>query len=948
MQQDARESGENPLLPRNCKRLFVKARHMPLPKRREGAAAQVASQETGPTLPMSIASSEGKESIMQRFSIGACPRAWRKARVQTSGLSQKSQVQTRGLSEKSQTQTAARVRKPQVVPHVSGHDFSRAVRALKITWALAPVLLLLCCSFAFAAYTFIRGTVKDPAGAVIPNARVELVREGRTIATTVTNQLGEYRISHLAVGDYLVRATAEHFAAQQSAPVHVGLDSSPTIDFVLKVASVSDQIVVTATGTPVPESQVGASVSVIPRNTFQDRMDMLEPLGQAPGLEVLQIGERGTNSSVYIRGGNSNANKVLLDGIPLNDIGGVVNFGTIATTGIEQVEVFRGPNSVLYGPDAMAGVVSLTTRRGTTLTPELSYSFDAGNFLTRRNDASLSGVFRRLDYLGEISRTDTNNSLPNSRFHNGTYVANLGLALNSKTDVRFIGRYTTTGLGQPNTIDFFGIPDDSFEKDQDAYLGITLQNQTSERWRNVLRYSATRLRLQDINPSPTGIPFDNGFGQGLNFLGLPVTIRGANGFSVTGQAILDFGGTFPVETSSSSKVDQLYFQSDYSFTPHFTGLVGFRFEQERGFTLAFDTRTPADRNNFSYIAEIHGSLGSRAYLTLGGSLEHNAIFGTAAIPRGSLAYYVARSRSDGVLSGTKLKFNYGQGIKEPSIFEATSSLFGLLSQPGGAPQLISQFHIAPIGAERSRSYDGGLEQLLAGGRLKLAASFFYNQFTNQIEFVPTSAFPLLGIPDAVTAAAGFGATVNSGDTRALGAETEIDATIGHGFTARATYTYLDAVVQRSFTSDAFSCSTNPPPQCFNPAFPNIPIGAFAPLVGARPFRRAPHTGSFSLDYARQKVNLALTGYIVSRRDDSTFLSDAFFGTSMLLPNRNLAPAYQKIDLAGSYRINPHLKLYSVVENLASQHYDPVFGFPAMPLTFRAGFTLTIGGESWSR
>jgi vitamin B12 transporter len=851
---------------------------------------------------MSIASSEGKESNMPRFSPGTHPRAGRSRQAQNA--SQQLLIQS-----------------------------------------FALVFVLLACCVAFAADTSIHGTVKDPAGAVIPNARIEVVRDGRTIATTVTNQSGDYRLSHLAVGDYQIRATAEHFSAQQSAPVHVGTDSSPTVDFVLKLGAVSDQVVVTATGTAVPESQVGASVSVIARNTFQDRVDILEPLEQVTGLEVLQSGERGAATSVFIRGGNSNANKVLLDGIPLNDIGGVVNFGTIATTGIEQVEVFRGPNSVLYGPDAMAGVVSLTTRRGITLTPELSYSFDAGNFLTRRNDGSLSGVFRRLDYLGEISRSDTNNSLPNSRFHNGTYVANLGLVLNSRTDLRFTGRYTTTGLGQPNAIDFFGIADDSFEKDQDAYLGVTLKNQTAERWHNLLRYSATRLRLQDVNPSPTGIPFDNGFGLGLNFLGMPVTIRGANGFNVTGQAILDFGGAFPEETSSSSKLDEVYFQSDYSFNAHFTALVGFRFEQERGFTLAFDTKTPADRNNFSYIAEIHGSLGSRAYLTLGGSLEHNAIFGTAAIPRGSLAYYLARSRSDGVFSGTKLKLNYGQGIKEPSIFEATSSLFGLLSQPGGAPQLISQFHIAPIGAERSRSYDAGFEQLFAGGRVKLVGTFFYNQFTNQIEFVPTTAFPLLGIPDAITAAAGFGATVNSGDTRALGAEAEIDAALGHGLTARATYTYLDEVVQRSFTNDAFSCSTNPQPQCFNPAFPNVPIGAFAPLVGARPFRRAPHTGSFSLDYARQKLNLQLTGYFVSRRDDSTFLSDPFFGTSMLLPNRNLAPAYQKIDVGGSYRINPHLKLYSVIENLASQHYDPVFGFPALPLSFRAGFTITIGGES---
>ncbi|HKW74859.1 MAG TPA: TonB-dependent receptor, partial [Terriglobales bacterium] len=322
------------------------------------------------------------------------------------------------------------------------------------------------------------------------------------------------------------------------------------------------------------------------------------------------------------------------------------------------------------------------------------------------------------------------------------------------------------------------------------------------------------------------------------------------------------------------------------------------------------------------------------------------IFGVAAIPRLSLAYYLVRPKPGSLLSGTKIKANYGQGIKEPSIFEATSSLFGLLSQPGGAPQLISQFGIGPIGAERSRSYDVGVEQLIASGRVKVSATYYHNQFTNQIEFVPSTALPLLGVPQSVVSAAGFGATVNSGDTRAQGVETEVEAGMGHGFYVRAGYTYLDAVVVRSFTNDAFSCGGPvPQPTCFNPAFPGIPIGAFAPLVGARPFRRAPHTGSFSIDYSHRKLELMLTGYLVSRRDDSTFLSDdSAFGTGMLLPNHNLAPAFQKIDFGGSYRLNPHLEFYSVLENLASQHYDPVFGFRALPFTARAGVKLRLGWE----
>lgn len=808
--------------------------------------------------------------------------------------------------------------------------------------AFSSVIVLALSSLLFAAQPgSVHGSVKDPEGAVIPNAKVELLRNGRVIAQTTSDQLGNYRLQNVAAGDYQIRASAPGFAPRQSETVHVGFETSPQVDFGLKISAVRQSIVVSATGTPIPESQVGASVTVLNAADYQDRLDILEPMQQVPGVQVVQSGERGAATSLFIRGGNSTANKVLVDGVPLNDIGGVVNFGTLATTGIDQVEVYRGPNSVLFGPDAMAGVVDLSTRRGSTPTPELSYAFDAGNFSTLHHDGSLGGTFHHLDYMGEFSRIDTDNSLPNSTFHNGTYVANLGWTIRSGTDLRFTGRYTTTALGQPNAIELFGIPDDSFQRDQDSFVSVTFQNQTSQRWHNILRYGAARLRLQDDNPSPTGIP--DSFG---NFLGQPVTIHGANATSVSGQAILDFAGTYPIFTSSSTKRDSVYFQSDYSFNPHLTGLVAFRFEAERGFTLGFGTVTPADRDNFSYIAEVHGSLGSRAYMTLGGSIEKNPVFGTTALPRVSLAYYLLRPSSSGDFNGTKLKFNYGQGIREPSIFEGTSSLFGLLSGPGGSPDLISEFHIGPIAAERSRSYDAGFEQYLANSRVKISSTFFYNQFTNQIEFVPSTALPALGVPDAVVSASGFGATINSGDIRALGVENEIEAGLGHGFSARATYTYLNDVVQRSFTSDAFFCSPpNPQTFCGNPSFPGVPIGAFSPLTGARPFRRAPHTGSFSLNYNRRRLNAGISGYLVSRRDDSTFLTDSSFGSTLLLPNRNLAAGFQKIDLTAGYRLNPHLAFYSLVENLLSQHYEPVFGFPAAPLTFRTGLKITVGGES---
>jgi iron complex outermembrane receptor protein/vitamin B12 transporter len=158
----------------------------------------------------------------------------------------------------------------------------------------------------------------------------------------------------------------------------------------------------------------------------------------------------------------------------------------------------------------------------------------------------------------------------------------------------------------------------------------------------------------------------------------------------------------------------------------------------------------------------------------------------------------------------------------------------------------------------------------------------------------------------------------------------------------ASYTYLDAKVSESFSSSALG-------PAFNPAYPGIPIGAYGPLVGARPFRRPTHSGNVFVTYARGRAQVALAAYMVGKADDSTFASDASFGNTMLLPNRDLNGGYQKVDLSGSYRLpRSRVKLYFSAENLLDQHYTPSFGFPALPRTLRVGVSGTLGGDGARR
>jgi vitamin B12 transporter len=802
----------------------------------------------------------------------------------------------------------------------------------------ALVLVLVSLFSCAARAAELRGAVSDPLGAIVPGAEVTLLRDKTSLARATTNELGEFVFSSLSSGRYRVRAAAPGFTEQETSEVYVSGEKTPHIVLSLKIGTVAQQVVVSATGTPAPDSQVGAMLAVVRYVTSTEKLDVLEPLRLVPGLQVLQTGPRGGTTDLFVRGGNPDANKVLLDGIPVSDIGGRVEFGNLASTGIEQVEVLRGPNSVLYGADALASVVSLSTGQGKTRLPELTYSIDGGNFSTKRQAVSIAGAHGPLDYFFEFSRFDTENGEPNSAFHNGTYAGNFGWSPDSLTQVRFTLRRTITELGLPNALHLYGIADDSFQKEQDTYYGVTVQNQTNDRWHNLVRYGAARLRFQFDNPSPTGESFDP-FGSGANFLGEQVTLRGADGFVTSGRAILDFAGAYPSLFDSQSNRNFIYSQSDYTFSRHLSGLFGFRYEKESGFTRFAGTKTLTDRNNFSYIAQLQGNLWDRLYVTAGVGIEDNAIFGVEATPRISLAYYLARLQSTGLLNGTKLIFNYGRGIKEPAIFGETTSLFVLLSQLPNGSQLASQFHVKPIGAERSRSFDFGADEMAWNGHAKIGLTLFHNEFGDQIEFVDASVLPQLGVPLAVASATPFGASVNSGAYRAMGAETELELNLGHGITARGSYTYLDAVVQRSFTSSALS-------PAFNPNFPTIPIGTSTPLVGGRPFRRAPHSGGFLIGYIRPKFTVSFSGSLVGRRDDSTHLLDAFFGNTLLLPNRNLDAAYQKVDLNGSLRINSAVELYGSLENILNQHYDAAFGFPSLPFTFRSGVKFTLGGESW--
>jgi iron complex outermembrane receptor protein/vitamin B12 transporter len=784
----------------------------------------------------------------------------------------------------------------------------------------------------------LHGRVRDPLGALVPHAKVYLVLNDakRTILDGVySGPDGSYSLTVPENRDYRIGVAAPGFGETLTAPIYLTKTGSAKQDLTLATPTLTQEVTVTANGTPTPLAQSGAPISVLTGDQLADSLEVQSPVRLIPGVQITANGQFGGESSLFLRGGNSDFTKVLVDGVPVNDIGSLADLSTLASAGIARVEVLRQPSSVLYGSDVLSGVVSLSTARGTTPLPLLTYSVDGGNLGTLHQAISLAGARSRFDYETGLSAFQTQNNIVDDQFHNGTEFGNYGFAPDARTDLRFTFRHIDTNSGDPNATALYGIPDFVNQFYRETFLNGAAQQQTTPAWHNLIRYGFQALNYDHIQYATDGAPDPSQFAT----VGNPVTITGANGYTVSGQALLDYEGTYPASSPSTTRRDFVYTQSDYRFAHYATLLGSFQYEAEDGKSSYASAR----RGNYSYTLQLAGDAANRLFYVLGSGIEDNAVYGKALTPRASLAWYAVRPDHSKLLSGTKLHASFGKGIEEPSVSQQVESLYGVFSAlPGGAAQ-IAQYSTKPLGGQYSRTYDAGLEQQFGDGRARLNASYFHNQFTNVIEYVDPNGLAALGIPAANDPNVAYGAYVNSLAYRAQGAELESEFRLTRRLFARAGYTYLDAVVQRSFSSDALGPSYN---TSFN--FPNIPIGVDGPLIGARPFRRAPHSGYFALQYAHNRLTSQLTGTLVGRRDDSTYLgyADANGGNSLLLPNRNLDGSYQRLELSADYRINAHLTTYANLQNLLNQSDYEAFGYPALPFTIRGGVRLNFGGESF--
>ena len=178
------------------------------------------------------------------------------------------------------------------------------------------------------------------------------------------------------------------------------------------------ELVISATRIPTLEDVVPASVSVITSENFDIHQTerVADALRQVPGLSVVQTGTAGQLTSVFTRGLRSEHTQVLIDGVPINQgLAGLFNFADLSIDNIERIEIVRGPQSTIYGPRALAGVIQLFTKEGSE-TPETTASFEGGSYGSFREYLATSGKVGQVDYSLAGSRFDTDNARPNNQY----------------------------------------------------------------------------------------------------------------------------------------------------------------------------------------------------------------------------------------------------------------------------------------------------------------------------------------------------------------------------------------------------------------------------------------------------------------------------------------------------------------------------------------------------
>ncbi len=301
--------------------------------------------------------------------------------------------------------------------------------------------------------------VVDPNSSAIGSAQVSVLPAAQTtpVGVRLTSPEGLASFAGISEGQYRLQVLAPGFAPQT---LDVTVPQASLFTIKLNVAGATEIVVVTATRTPIAEQDSGASVSTLEAGQLQ----VMQPVAAAdairflPGAVVNTVGQRGGQASLFVRGGDSRYNKVIVDGVPVNDPGGIFDFGVVPLAGAERLEFLRGAQSTLYGSDAMTSVVQVFSQSGSTQSPELRFGADGGNFSTANGFASIAGAHDRFDYNVFGDQFNTQGSGINDDYSNSLQGMNVGTKLTDRTTLRLRARHANSRTGVQGAWKFNGQP----------------------------------------------------------------------------------------------------------------------------------------------------------------------------------------------------------------------------------------------------------------------------------------------------------------------------------------------------------------------------------------------------------------------------------------------------------------------------------------------------------
>ena len=494
-------------------------------------------------------------------------------------------------------------------------------------------------------------------------------------------------------------------------------------------------VFVTSTRTEIPWEQVTTSASVITAKDIQaqEAETVLEVLRRVPGLDVLQTGSRGTTTTVFIRGSESDHVLVLIDGVEVNSTTlGAFNFAHLTTENVERIEILRGAGGTLYGSQAIGGVINIITKRGRGPV-ELGISGEAGNGWTNRQILTLQGETGRLGYSLSAARIESDGFRKvNDDYRNLSTSARLDYRVTEDTRLKGIFRFHKTDGGLFNNNNFASAPDPNAREATTQYLGkFEWEQKIFKDWDYRISGSIFKENIKDTDDIDE-----------CTFLG----------FACDPQRTHD---RFRPRTDTGE------FQTNYRFDDWSTTTFGVEYKRRSADTSGGIDK--AIRNIGYYLQEQVQFLDKRLIMIPGIRLDDNQSFGTEWTPSFSAAYLFREI-------GTKLKAGYAKGFKAPSLNE-------LFFPPAfGCPA----FGNPNLDPERSWELNAGVEQDVLADRVKMGATYFHREVKDLIEGRPIPGDPF-----------GCFRAVNVGSARFDGVETMLRIKIVAPLSLDTQYTFLN-------------------------------------------------------------------------------------------------------------------------------------------------------------